>query len=151
MADATETRPFHWPVRVYYEDTDAQGITYHVSYMRYCERSLFELARSVWPEVPGKSWMAKHRVSVTSANLRYLKSSTLGDYLEVRTGLMEVTSQRVVFGQRIVQRDTGEVLADVTTICRFRDQDDNFVPIPPEALDAGMAALPRGGSEQGDT
>ena len=66
----------------------------------------------------------------------------------MRTGLMEITPQRVVFGQRIVQRDTGEVLADVTTICRFRDQENNFVPLPPEALDAGMAALP-GGTIQG--
>jgi YbgC/YbaW family acyl-CoA thioester hydrolase len=136
--------PFRSEFRVYYEDTDAQGITYHVSYMRFCERALFELARSVWPEVSGKSWMAKHRVSVTAADLRYLKSSTLGDYLEVRTGLIEITPFRVVFGQRVVQRETGGVLADVTTVCQFRDKNDNPVPLPPEALDAGMAALPSG-------
>lgn len=142
--------PFRSEFRVYYEDTDAQGITYHVSYMRFCERALFELARAVWPEVPGKSWMAKHRVGVTAAELRYLKSSTLGDYLEVRTGLMEITPFRVVFGQRIVQRKTGEVLADVTSVCQFRDKDDNPVPLPPEALDAGMASLPNGRNQGGD-
>jgi YbgC/YbaW family acyl-CoA thioester hydrolase len=142
--------PFRSDFRVYYEDTDAQGITYHVSYMRYCERALFELARSVWPEVTGKSWMAKHRVGVTAANIRYLKSSTLGDYLEVRTGLMEITPFRVVFGQRIVQRQTGEVLADVTTVCQFRDKNDKPVPIPPEALDAGLASLPNGRTQGGD-
>jgi YbgC/YbaW family acyl-CoA thioester hydrolase len=136
--------PFRSEFRVYYEDTDAQGITYHVAYVRFCERALFEMVRSVWPEVPGKSWMAKHRVGVTAADIRYLKSSTLGDYLEVRTGVIEITPHRAVFGQRIVQRETGEVLADVTTVCQFRDQNNNPVPIPPEALDAGLAALPNG-------
>ena len=26
---------FHWPVRVYWEDTDAGGVVYHASYLRF--------------------------------------------------------------------------------------------------------------------
>ena len=35
-------QPFHWPVRVYYEDTDAAGAVYYASYLRYLERKLRE-------------------------------------------------------------------------------------------------------------
>lgn len=44
--DATAGRPprsFAWPVRVYWEDTDAGGIVYHANYLRF-----FERARSEW-------------------------------------------------------------------------------------------------------
>ena len=34
MTDVTATKPFEWPVRVYYEDTDAQGVVYYANYFR---------------------------------------------------------------------------------------------------------------------
>ncbi len=36
-------RPFAYPVRVYYEDTDAAGVVYYANYLRYMER-----ARTEW-------------------------------------------------------------------------------------------------------
>jgi acyl-CoA thioester hydrolase len=39
---------FHWPVRVYWEDTDAGGVVYHAGYLRY-----FERARSEWLRARG--------------------------------------------------------------------------------------------------
>ena len=35
--------PFAWPVRVYWEDTDAGGVVYHAQYLAFMER-----ARSEW-------------------------------------------------------------------------------------------------------
>ena len=29
---------FNWPVRVYYEDTDAGGVVFYANYLRYLER-----------------------------------------------------------------------------------------------------------------
>ena len=37
---------FDWPVRVYYEDTDAGGVVYHTSYIRFLERARTEWLRS---------------------------------------------------------------------------------------------------------
>ena len=34
---------FQWPVRVYYEDTDAGGVVYHCQYLNFMER-----ARTEW-------------------------------------------------------------------------------------------------------
>lgn len=44
-ADST---PFTWPVRVYWEDTDAGGVVYHANYLRFLER-----ARSEWLRAAG--------------------------------------------------------------------------------------------------
>ena len=34
--------PFSWPVRIYWEDTDAGGVVYYANYLRYLERSIRE-------------------------------------------------------------------------------------------------------------
>ena len=38
--------PFAWPIRVYYEDTDAGGIVYYANYLRFFERCRTEWMRS---------------------------------------------------------------------------------------------------------
>ena len=38
---------FDWPVRVYYEDTDAAGLVYHSNYLKYMERARTELLRAL--------------------------------------------------------------------------------------------------------
>ncbi|MFM6978608.1 MAG: thioesterase family protein, partial [Methylophilaceae bacterium] len=38
---------FMWPVRVYYEDTDAGGVVYHSQYLNYMERARTEWLRSL--------------------------------------------------------------------------------------------------------
>jgi acyl-CoA thioester hydrolase len=49
MPEAAELRPaFAWPVRVYWEDTDAGGVVYHAAYLRFLER-----ARSEWLRAGG--------------------------------------------------------------------------------------------------
>lgn len=42
------TRVFTWPIRVYWEDTDAGGVVYHANYLRFLER-----ARSEWLRAAG--------------------------------------------------------------------------------------------------
>ena len=38
---------FEWPVRVYYEDTDAGGVVYYANYLKYLERARTEWLRSL--------------------------------------------------------------------------------------------------------
>ena len=39
-------QPFSWPVRVYYEDTDAGGVVYYANYLKFLERARTEWLRS---------------------------------------------------------------------------------------------------------
>ncbi len=43
-----DSRPFEWPVRVYWEDTDAGAVVYHARYLHFLER-----ARSEWLRAGG--------------------------------------------------------------------------------------------------
>ena len=47
LSDGKEAPAFTWPVRVYYEDTDAGGIVYYANYLKFCERARTEWLRSL--------------------------------------------------------------------------------------------------------
>ncbi len=41
-----QAEPFVWPVRVYFEDTDAGGVVYHSKYLNFFERTRTEMLRA---------------------------------------------------------------------------------------------------------
>ena len=74
---------FELPIRVYYEDTDAAGVVYHASYLRFMER-----ARTEWLEslgFPLGAFERQHRVAfaVHKAEIEFLKPARLDDRLDV--------------------------------------------------------------------
>lgn len=78
-----------WPVRVYWEDTDAGGIVYYANYLKF-----FERARTEWLRARGINQQALRDETggmfvVQDAHVRYLKSARLDDELLVITTLQE--------------------------------------------------------------
>ena len=47
MNSGDNAQPFEWSIRVYYEDTDAQGVVYYANYFRYMERARTEWLRAL--------------------------------------------------------------------------------------------------------
>ena len=47
MFKQPDNQPFEWHVRVYYEDTDAQGVVYYANYFRFMERARTEWLRAL--------------------------------------------------------------------------------------------------------
>jgi len=81
------TKPFELPVRVYYEDTDAQGVVYYANYFRFMERS-----RTEWLEAMGIDHVTmmnedKRILVVTEAHAKFLIPARLGDSLIVTAKL----------------------------------------------------------------
>ena len=84
MADAAV---FTWPLRVYWEDTDAGGIVFYANYLKY-----FERARTEWLRSRG---IGQHKLRletggmfvVTDTQLRYLQPARLDDELIVTAQL----------------------------------------------------------------
>jgi len=106
--------------RVYYEDTDAQGIAYHVTQLRFCERALFELLRPALPAQPGaEATAAAFRIS--RIDIRYLKAALLGDRLEVRTGVRKEPGRSFLIDQRVVSRASADVVSDTIIKLEFGD------------------------------
>ena len=54
---------FTWPVRVYFEDTDAGGVVYYANYLKFCER-----ARTEWLRTTG---LAQNRLA-TEQNILFV-------------------------------------------------------------------------------
>jgi acyl-CoA thioester hydrolase len=100
---------FRWPIRVYWEDTDAGGVVYHASYIRYFERARSEWLRAIgWSQ--GKL-AEEQRVlfSVVDLQIRYQQPARLDDLLEVVTHPRIAGGASLEFDQQI-QRD-GVVVA----------------------------------------
>jgi tol-pal system-associated acyl-CoA thioesterase len=104
---------FWLPVRVYLEDTDAQGVVYNASYFRFMERARTEWLRA--REVDHRSSDTAHGIAfmLTAIDARFLAPGRLGDMLAVAASLGEITGARAVFAQQI-RRDAsdGELLVE---------------------------------------
>jgi YbgC/YbaW family acyl-CoA thioester hydrolase len=124
-ADRTDER---FPVRVFYEDTDTDGVTYHVSYLRFFDRARTEM----FMQVARERGLSLPRAVVTHVDVRYHRPSTLGDVMDIVTSARFVSDYRLSFEQRAVAAD-GAVLAEATTDLAFVDEDGRLVPCPVRA------------------
>jgi acyl-CoA thioester hydrolase len=103
---------FSWPLRVYYEDTDAGGVVYYGNYLCFLERARTELLRTLGF---GQARLAEESgiaFAVRSLNVEYLKPARLDDQLEVSTGIESLGRAQAVFSQRIER--AGETLLTAT-------------------------------------
>jgi acyl-CoA thioester hydrolase len=94
-----------FPVRVYYEDTDAAGIVYYANYLKFAERARTEMIRSLGFE--HRRSMAENGVAfaVRSCAAEYLLPARLDDEIAVRTRIDAVGGASLEATQRVVQLD----------------------------------------------
>ncbi len=101
---------FTWPVRVYWEDTDAGGVVYHASYLRFLER-----ARTEWLRANGIDQSAVREnygvvFVVRDITIEFHAPARLDDEVEVLIEAVELRSASMSFAQRILRRGDGTVL-----------------------------------------
>jgi acyl-CoA thioester hydrolase len=75
---------FIWPVRVYYEDTDAGGVVYYANYLRFMERARTEWLRSLGLDLSKLAAERGLMFVAHSVAVDYLKPARLDDMLTVR-------------------------------------------------------------------
>jgi len=96
---------FRWPLRIYYEDTDAGGMVYHSNYLKY-----FERARTEWLRLSGvnqQEMIAQQRVMfvMKSALVDYHLPAKLDDELIVVTEIEKYGRASMVFVQEAWRGD----------------------------------------------
>lgn len=102
---------FEIPVRVYYEDTDAEGIVYYANYLKFAERARTEFLRSnglkaeITKDGDRCGFVARH------VELDYKKSAFLDDMLSISCEVKELKNSSVVIFQEVKKDD--EVLCTV--------------------------------------
>jgi tol-pal system-associated acyl-CoA thioesterase len=123
----------HFPVQVYYEDTDHSGVVYYANYLKYFERArehvvgTDEIVR-LWNE-EGMGF------SVYKVKMRFFDGACFGDQLDIRTTVEKDGDYRVVFSQE-VWRPNGKkpaVTAVIEMVCL--DKNRRLKPIPSMAID----------------
>ena len=94
---------FRWPVRVYYEDTDAAGVVYYANYLRFLERARTEWLASLGISLTGLE--DEHGVVfvVHRLEIEYRRPARLYDPLEVTVQPIEIGKTRLVAAQDVLE------------------------------------------------
>ncbi|MEM8983507.1 MAG: tol-pal system-associated acyl-CoA thioesterase [Pseudomonadota bacterium] len=98
------TAEFRWPARVYYEDTDAQGVVYYANYLRYLERARSEWLRDQGIDQP--RLLRDDRMFVVSrVEIDYIVPARFDDALVITVAVAERRRASFKLTQRIVGVD----------------------------------------------
>lgn len=100
---------FRWPVRVYYEDTDAAGIVYYANYLKFMERARTEWLRSRGFDQSRLAREAGVLFVVSHLDVHYRQPARLDDRLEVEASVSRVGRALFYMDQRVL-RGGDEVL-----------------------------------------
>jgi len=106
-----------FPVRVYYEDTDAGSIVYYARYLHFLERARTEMMRCLG--TAHAQMTADHGVvfAVRRCEVDYLRPAVLDDLLEVRTRITEVGGASLIAKQMVWRGDEKLIQASVRLAC----------------------------------
>lgn len=145
VAASDAARVFEWPIRVYWEDTDAGGVVYHSIYLNYFERCRSEYLRAAGVFQRELREQQGIQFVVVDMNVRWARAAQYDDQLVVTAQYVETRGATCTFRQTI-HRNTvdGEVVA--TAECRAATIDARSLrPVRmPKALLAAMEAYSAG-------
>jgi acyl-CoA thioester hydrolase len=107
-------------VRVYWEDTDASGLVYHTSYIRFMERGRTELLRTLGldqrPLLEGAAGAPIFFV-VRAMDLGFVKPAVMDDLLTVETRVTALGGASLALDQRVLRGAETLVTANVKVVC----------------------------------
>ncbi|MEP1420558.1 MAG: YbgC/FadM family acyl-CoA thioesterase [Erythrobacter sp.] len=101
-----------YAVRVYYEDTDLSGITYHANYLRWFERARSDLLRLLDIDQRSAIESGEGAWALSEVNLKYLRPARLDDDVVIETTCTELGAASCRMHQ--IARREGEALCEVS-------------------------------------
>ncbi len=101
-----------YPVRVYYDDTDAAGIVYYANYLRMAERARTEMLRMIGADHTALARGDGVRIAVSRCEVDYLRPARLDDDLHIRTRITALGGA-TMWAEQVVRR-AGADLARLT-------------------------------------
>jgi acyl-CoA thioester hydrolase len=107
----------HFPLRVYFEDTDVAGIVYYANYLRFMERARSDMLRAAGIDQRAALEDRTGVYAVAEVSIRYKAPAKLGDDLLIETRLQEIRAASVLIHQRV--RRGEEVLAVAVVTAAF--------------------------------
>ena len=131
----TDAKPFELPIRVYYEDTDAQGVVYYANYFRFMERARTEWLRSLGVDMVRLQDEERRIFVVAEVQAKFHAPARLSDELIITAGLRELTRVSFDIEQKIYRNSTdGELLISGMVKAAYLDADSMRPKRVPPAL-----------------
>ena len=96
----------HFPLRVYYEDTDAGGVVYYANYLKFAERARAEMLRCCGVEHDRMQRDGGILLVVRRSTIDFLVPARLDDDLVVTTRLISYAGAALVIAQEVRRGDT---------------------------------------------
>jgi len=101
---------FTFPIRIYWEDTDAGGIVYYANYLKFMERARTEWLRHLGVEQEPLRLEHGLIFVVVHADVHFKKPARYGDMLQVGCALKERSRVSMTFEQTVAREETAELL-----------------------------------------
>ncbi|MCL1036205.1 thioesterase [Shewanella submarina] len=126
------SREFHYPVQIFYEDTDFSGVVYHANFLRYFERAREEmigakLLKQLWQEQG--CGFAVYRCDMTCH-----QGVEFADILDVRSQVAFESQFRTVWKQSIWREGASRPAVTATIEMVSLGPDKQLIAIPEQVL-----------------
>ncbi|MDY6993654.1 MAG: tol-pal system-associated acyl-CoA thioesterase [Pseudomonadota bacterium] len=95
---------FQWPLRVYYEDTDAAGVVYYANYLKFMERARTEWLRQLGFEQTHLRQQEHVVFVVRTIAVDYLKPALLNDLLSITSELNQLGKAKMSLTQAVLRQ-----------------------------------------------
>lgn len=109
--------PFKWPVRVYYEDTDAAGVVFYANYLNFMERARTEWLRALGFEQTALAQDHNVVFVVRALAIEYVQPALFNDLLEVGVELINARGSVLEMAQPVRRGEQTLVTAGVKVAC----------------------------------
>lgn len=106
-----------YALRVYYEDTDAGGVVYHATYLRYAERARTEALRDLG--AAHADLVSQHGLMfmVRRVKVDYLAPARLDDSLDVLTETLSIRAASALLRQSVRRDGRPLAVLEVELVC----------------------------------
>ena len=128
---------FAWPVRVYYEDTDAGGVVYYANYLKFFERGRSEALRALGFEQDQLSAEADTIFAVRQVTVDYHAPARFNDMLTIVTSIQQLGKASICFHQTAQRANQAQILATaLVKVACIKAATLKPRPIPPSIMQA---------------
>ena len=121
-------------IRIYFEDTDAQGLVYNSNYLKYLERGRTEFLRNMGYD---QKELLKNGIIfvVKKVNLDFIKAAELDDIIEIKSKILEVKNVSFTFHQEIFDIKNKKILDAIIKCGSLETKEKKPIKIPPKLLE----------------
>ncbi|MEW5786575.1 MAG: tol-pal system-associated acyl-CoA thioesterase [Pseudomonadota bacterium] len=119
--EAPPSAGFDWPVRVYWEDTDAGGVVYYANYLKFMERARTEWLSALGLEQDRLAEEAGVLFVVRRVEAEYLRPARFNDRLTVHCELLALNRVTLTMSQQVKRGEDVLLDAVVKAVCVKQD------------------------------